>query len=357
MKRLTVAVTLLLSLVAVGGGAGAGEATAACTLAKSTAYDNPADADADGSLFVDTAQQVAQSFKVPSAITLHSATLYLQNVGATADSVSVGIHSDTGGQPGALLGAERTRNLTNTSYAFAEFDFSTDNIVLAAGTTYYIVATNTSPNPTGYQWAGDSSSSTYPDGQTFYSLNDGASWSNVPTGTYDQLFRVSVQTCTADVQPGSEKQKQTQTNKTPAVSAASQLAFSNTTFAAESSGPSAYGAKRKAPFGTKISFTLNEAATVRFTVTRRAKGRKVNKGKKTVCAKPTRKNRKRTRCTRVVTLKGSFSRNGVAGKNSFHFTGRLRGKKLKPGRYRLVATPTAGGKKGKPTSSGFRIVP
>ena len=71
---------------------------------------------------------------------------------------------------------------------------------------------------------------------------------------------------------------------------------------------------------------------------------------------PTKKNRKRKRCTRVVLLKGSFRRNGVAGKNSFHFTGRLRGRKLKPGRYRLVATPTAGGIKGKPTSRSFRIV-
>ena len=70
----------------------------------------------------------------------------------------------------------------------------------------------------------------------------------------------------------------------------------------------------------------------------------------------TNKNRKGKRCTRVVTLKGSFSRTGVAGQNSFHFTGRLNGRKLKAGRYRLVATPTAGGKKGKPTSARFRIV-
>jgi hypothetical protein len=107
---------------------------------------------------------------------------------------------------------------------------------------------------------------------------------------------------------------------------------------------------------TRGSFNLNEAATVSFTVTRRAKGRTIKRGKKRVCVKPTRKNRKRRLCTRVVTLKGSFTRNGVAGKNSFHFTGRLSGRKLRPGRYRLVATPTAGGKKGKPTSSRFRIV-
>ena len=147
-----------------------------------------------------------------------------------------------------------------------------------------------------------------------------------------------------------------QTNPLP-VPAVSSLAFSSSTFRAESRGPSARSArKKKRPRGTKVSFRLNEAATVRFTVTRRAKGRKVKRGKKTRCVRPTRKNRKGKRCTRVVTLKGSFTRNGIAGKNSFHFTGRLRGRKLKPGRYRLVATATAGGIKGKPKSKSFRIV-
>jgi hypothetical protein len=148
----------------------------------------------------------------------------------------------------------------------------------------------------------------------------------------------------------------TQTNNSPALAVLSGLAFSPAAFAAQNSGRPATNARRKAPPGTKVSFRLNEAATVSFTVTRRATGRKVKRGKKTVCVNPTKKNRKRKRCTRTVTLKGSFSRTGVAGKNSFHFTGRLNGRKLKPGRYRLVATPTAGGKKGKPISTSFRIV-
>jgi hypothetical protein len=142
----------------------------------------------------------------------------------------------------------------------------------------------------------------------------------------------------------------------PSAAAVSGLTFSNATFAAQGSGPPATNARKKAARGTKVSFRLNEAAKVRFTVTQRVKGRKVKRGKKTVCVKPTHKNRKRKRCTRVVTLKGSFTRIGAAGKNSFHFTGRLNGRKLKPGRYRLVATPTVGGTKGKPTSSAFRIV-
>jgi hypothetical protein len=173
-----------------------------------------------------------------------------------------------------------------------------------------------------------------------------------PSGTYFQED-YHIQGCTI-VQPGGLGNQGPGGSGSPA--AASGLAFSNQAFAAESSGPSATSGRKKAPRGTGVSFKLSEAASVRFTVTRRARGRKARRGKKTVCARPNKKNRKRKRCTRVVTLKGSFSRNGVAGTNSFHFTGRLNGRKLKPGRYRLVATPTAAGKKGKPTSRQFRIV-
>jgi hypothetical protein len=41
-------------------------------------------------------------------------------------------------------------------------------------------------------------------------------------------------------------------------------------------------------------------------------------------------------------MKGSFSRNGVAGANQFHWNGRLKGKALKPGSYRLIATVGSG---------------
>ena len=58
----------------------------------------------------------------------------------------------------------------------------------------------------------------------------------------------------------------------------------------------------------------------------------------------------------LVTLKGSFTRAGLAGTNTFRFTGRLNGKRLRPGRYRLVATPTANGKTGRAASASFRIV-
>lgn len=59
---------------------------------------------------------------------------------------------------------------------------------------------------------------------------------------------------------------------------------------------------------------------------------------------PKRSNREARRCTRYVLLSGSFGHQGQAGANSFVFPGRLRGRRLAPGRYRLrgEATNSAG---------------
>jgi hypothetical protein len=126
------------------------------------------------------------------------------------------------------------------------------------------------------------------------------------------------------------------------------LAISPGSFRAEASGPSAKNAARK---GTTVRFSLNSAAAVGFTVERKAKGRKV--GRK--CRKPSRRNRGKRRCTRFQKVRGSFSRNGKAGSNRFHFSGRMAGRKLKRARYRLVALPK-GTPKGLATRTPFRIV-
>jgi hypothetical protein len=129
------------------------------------------------------------------------------------------------------------------------------------------------------------------------------------------------------------------------------LGFLNSSFRAARKGGSI--ARRKPPVGTRVRYRLSEAATARFTIQRAAKGRK--KGHR--CVRPTKKNRKAKRCTRYVKLKGSFSRISKAGLNSFRFTGRLRGKKLRPGRYRLVMVATDAAKnKSKPKRAKFRIV-
>jgi hypothetical protein len=88
--------------------------------------------------------------------------------------------------------------------------------------------------------------------------------------------------------------------------------------------------------GTKISFSLSEAATVRFTIQRRARGRKAG-GK---CVAPRPGNRGARRCVRWLKVLGQIERTGTAGSNSFRFTGRLAGRKLAPGSYRAVSVAT-----------------
>jgi CSLREA domain-containing protein len=74
------------------------------------------------------------------------------------------------------------------------------------------------------------------------------------------------------------------------------------------------------------------------------------------CVAPTKKLRHAKHCTRTVTL-GSFSRNAAAGANGVPFNGRLNGRKLKPGSYRLTASPTdPSGNHGAPASVSFKIV-
>jgi hypothetical protein len=138
----------------------------------------------------------------------------------------------------------------------------------------------------------------------------------------------------------------------PAVGSAS---VSPSSFPAAPSGPSAT-ASRLRKFGTKVTYTLSQAASVRFTVQQPQLGRKVRHGRKTTCDRPTAKNAKRKRCTRIVTLSGSFTLTGVAGTNKFHFTGRLNGKRLAPGKYMLVATPQANGKTGRAVATSFKII-
>jgi hypothetical protein len=138
---------------------------------------------------------------------------------------------------------------------------------------------------------------------------------------------------------------------TPPLAAATRFTLAPSSFRAASSGPAAKPAKLS--IGTTVRYTLNIGASVRFTVVRLLPGRRV-KGR---CVKPTRLNRSARKCTRRVRVRGSFTRTGSAGPNRFRFMGRIGGRKLTPGDYRLVATPTANGVRGRATSTPFHIVP
>jgi DNA-binding beta-propeller fold protein YncE len=137
----------------------------------------------------------------------------------------------------------------------------------------------------------------------------------------------------------------------PATADLTEYTIEPRSFFAATRGPSARTAGRARP-GAAVSFRLNLAASVAFKVIRRTAGRRDARGR---CVKRTRRNRNRRTCSRLVTLRGGFTRPGVAGANSFRFTGRLRGRTLRPGRYRLVATPGPESNPGVARRAGFRI--
>jgi hypothetical protein len=109
--------------------------------------------------------------------------------------------------------------------------------------------------------------------------------------------------------------------------------------------------KKKLPVGTTFSFALSEQASVTFTFTQSASGRKAGKS----CVPPTKKNRKEHRCTRVA-LAGTLTFTAHAGTNKVRFEGPISThKRLKPGSYAVSIIATASGKQSAPGTLHFTI--
>ena len=100
-----------------------------------------------------------------------------------------------------------------------------------------------------------------------------------------------------------------------------------------------------------VRFTLSVGATVTFAIERVLPGR-LTRGR---CTAPTRSDRRHRTCTRPVTLRGTSVINGGAGVDAFTFTGRIDGRTLVPGSYRLLATPTTDGIAGEQRQTTFEI--
>jgi Ca2+-binding RTX toxin-like protein len=131
--------------------------------------------------------------------------------------------------------------------------------------------------------------------------------------------------------------------------ALSGLTLSRHSFRAASSG----AAIAASAVGTTVRFTLSESATVTFRIQRAMPGRRAGGA----CRAPSSRNRSRPACTRWVTLRGTLTRAGLAGPNKLVLRGRLGGRALAPGRYRLVALATDDAdNRSAPTRSGFRIL-
>jgi hypothetical protein len=122
--------------------------------------------------------------------------------------------------------------------------------------------------------------------------------------------------------------------------------------------PLSFAARRIGPAitsnypNTSVSYRLNTNAEVRFTVKARRAGRRVGAS----CRKPTRALRNRASCARYVKVRGSFSHSGTPGTNYLRFSGRLSGRSLPLGRYRLYAEPRNSTGVGRTLKQSFRII-
>jgi hypothetical protein len=107
--------------------------------------------------------------------------------------------------------------------------------------------------------------------------------------------------------------------------------------------------------GATLRFTLSETARVRVAFERKADGRRVKVLGKRRC-KLTKANAAKPRCTRYVAA-GRLTATGKAGANKLAVNGKIAGKTLKPGRYRLTLSAVdAGGLRSKSLRIGFRVL-
>ena len=114
-----------------------------------------------------------------------------------------------------------------------------------------------------------------------------------------------------------------------AVSAATAVVKALPKLSALSVSPSAF---RPAGLGARVNYRLVSPAHVRFTIQRVVGGRG------------------------FTPVRGSFTVTGRAGNNTAAFSGRVNGRALTSGHYRLVATPIAAGITGNARTTGFTIL-
>ncbi len=108
----------------------------------------------------------------------------------------------------------------------------------------------------------------------------------------------------------------------------------------------------KATASTQVSYVLSEAGTVVLTVERKVPGRRVAG----ICKPVTVKNKTGKPCDRWLKA-ASFTAAGNAGPNVFTLPGRIGGKALTPGAYRLTVAATDTSRNASPVSqSRFTIV-
>jgi len=108
----------------------------------------------------------------------------------------------------------------------------------------------------------------------------------------------------------------------------------------------------RAASGARITYTDTQPATTTLTVSSRKAG--VRRGHTCAAPRPHQKVPKAKRCARYVAL-GSITHGDHTGANRLHFSGRVRGHRLRPGAYRLTAKPKLHGLVGATATATFSV--
>ncbi len=133
----------------------------------------------------------------------------------------------------------------------------------------------------------------------------------------------------------------------------SSLMISPSRFRASSEGASISRQGKDAPIGTVVSYTDSQSAHAKLSVFKKAPGRKF-RGR---CVSLRQSNRGNANCMRHR-WRGSFTHRDVAGRNALRFSGRINGKKLGPGVYKLVVSAVSpDGMSGNKLTGSFTVVP
>ena len=165
----------------------------------------------------------------------------------------------------------------------------------------------------------------------------GGSWTNTLSFTYADGVTQTVASPSPCVPPTAE---------------ITGVGVKRTPFAAAGAGPQVMRVpSRRLGFGGTIFYRMNATSRVTFVVDRASTGRRVGNQ----CLPRPRSDLTSVGCRRYIRQSGSIQLTALAGYNSFYLRGRLMGRSLARGNYRLLATPTANGQAGRAASVKFAI--
>lgn len=145
-----------------------------------------------------------------------------------------------------------------------------------------------------------------------------------------------------------------QAGSTGAAPALTRLRVSPSAFRAQPVPGAGVAKAGTGAFGATVSYRDTEQAVTRFTVQRPRRG--FRSASRCTAKRPARATGKVRHCTLYRSI-GGFRHTDAAGANRLHFSGRLNGKALAPGRYRLRAVARNATSRLSPAvHAAFRIV-